>query len=61
MRAYSLSEAQVLAVYAQLLARDKFLKEIRERLVHAQHHYKAFYDSNHREMEFEVGQWVGYA
>jgi hypothetical protein len=46
--AYSPGEARAPAVNAQLTARDKFLLEIRERLVQAQQHYKAFYDHNHR-------------
>jgi hypothetical protein len=46
------------AVDAQLTAQDKFLMEIREQLVQAQQHYKAFYDRNHREVDFEVGWWV---
>jgi hypothetical protein len=58
MRTYSPGEARVPAVNAQLTARDEFLMEIRERLVQARHHYKAFYDRNHREVEFEVGQWM---
>jgi hypothetical protein len=40
-----------------MLERDEFLVEIRERLVQAQQHYKAYYDRGHRELEFQ-GQWV---
>jgi hypothetical protein len=46
------------AVQAQLQDRDEFLLKIRERLEQAQQQYKFFYDRKHREVFFDVGQWV---
>jgi hypothetical protein len=37
---------------------DEFLLEISEWLVQAQQQYKLHYDCHHRELEFELGQWV---
>jgi hypothetical protein len=55
---YMQGEARLLDVASQMLERDEFLVEIRERLVQAQQHCKAYYDRGHRELEFEEGQWV---
>jgi len=38
--------------------RDEFLEEVRTRLLQAQEHARRFYDANHRELEFTVGDWV---
>jgi hypothetical protein len=38
--------------------RDEFLMEIRERLEQAQSYQKLQYDRNHREVEFQPGQWI---
>jgi len=42
----------------QLLERDEFIAEIRDRLEQAQQYAKVQYDKKHRELSFEVGQWV---
>ena len=34
------------------------LAEVRQRLIHAQQLSKKYYDTNHRDVEFEVGAWV---
>jgi hypothetical protein len=45
-------------VDALLATRDEFLEEVRARLLQAQEHARRFYDANHRELEFAVGDWV---
>jgi hypothetical protein len=58
MCAYTLGEAHLLAVHKQLTDRDEFLAKIRDRLELAQQYYNMHYDRKHREVEFQVGQWV---
>jgi hypothetical protein len=41
----------------QLIDRDKFLVEIKDRLEQAQQHYKAYYDCT-RDAEYQVSQWL---
>ncbi|KAJ1257432.1 hypothetical protein BS78_K041900 [Paspalum vaginatum] len=41
-----------------LQERDHFLQEVRDRLLQAQHYAKQQYDSKHRPLEFQVGDWV---
>jgi hypothetical protein len=50
--------AQTEAVDVLLRDRDKFLAEVRERLLQAQQYAKRHYDEHHREVEFDVGAWV---
>ena len=38
--------------------RDNFLAEVRDHLLQAQQHAKRWYDNHHREVTFEVGDWV---
>jgi hypothetical protein len=45
-------------VHNQMMDRDEFLAEVRDRLLQAQQQYKMFYDHHNRKVEFEVGQWV---
>jgi hypothetical protein len=42
----------------QLMERDEFICQVRERLKQAQNHYKLWYDRNHRELEFHLEDWV---
>jgi hypothetical protein len=42
----------------QLQERDLFLSEIRDRLLHAQQLMKRNFDGQHRDIEFQVGDWV---
>jgi hypothetical protein len=42
----------------QLQDRDKFLREIKDRLEQAQQHYKSAYDAKHLAVEFNEGDWV---
>ena len=39
-------------------SRDDILAEVRQRLLQAQQLSKRYYDANHRELEFAVGDWV---
>ena len=58
LRAYEPGEARLPAVEQQLLERDEFIAEIRDRLEQAQQYSKHQYDKKHRELSFAVGQWV---
>jgi hypothetical protein len=49
---------KVAAVDRQLQERDLFLSEIRDRLLHAQQLMKRNFDGQHRDIEFQVGDWV---
>jgi hypothetical protein len=40
------------------VARDEFLAEIKEQLLHAQKVMKGNYDAHHRPVKFQVGDWV---
>jgi hypothetical protein len=55
---YTPGTAQTDAVDALLRSRDKILAEVRQRLLQAQQLSKRFYDANHRDVEFAVGDWV---
>jgi hypothetical protein len=57
-RAYTSVESKLSVVHHQLSELDEFLAETRERLEQAQYHYKLYHDRKHREVEFQVGQWV---
>lgn len=46
------------AVESQMVQRDEFVAEIRERLLQAQALMKNQYDERHRDVEFSVGDWV---
>jgi hypothetical protein len=58
VRTYTAGDARLPAVYQQMMDRDEFMQEIRDRLEQAQQYYKAYYDKRHREVTFEVGDWV---
>jgi transposase InsO family protein len=45
-------------VDAMLSDRDMFLAEVRERLLQAQEYARWHYDAHHRQLEFQVGDWV---
>jgi len=57
LRAYEKGEDRLPAV-EQLLERDEFIEEVRDRLEQAQQYSKHQYDKKHREISFTVGQWV---
>jgi len=57
LRAYEKGEDRLPAV-EQLLERDEFIAEVRDRLEQAQQYSKHQYDKKHREISFTVGQWV---
>ena len=46
------------AADALLRSRDEILAEVRQRLLQAQQLSKKYYDANHRDLEFAVGDWV---
>lgn len=46
------------AVDDLLRSRDQILAEVRQRLVQAQQLAEKYYDANHREVEFAMGNWV---
>lgn len=58
LRTYAKGEAVVPAVEDSLLARDKLLCDIRDRLLQAQGYAKKYYDKNHREVSFAIGELV---
>jgi hypothetical protein len=58
IRSYEPGETRVAAVAKTMAERDEFLADVRGRLEQAQAVYKKYYDNNHREVLFEVGDWV---
>jgi hypothetical protein len=55
---YTPGAVRVPAVDQQLVARDEFFGETKDRLEQAQQHYKVAYDAKHRVVEFNEGDWV---
>ena len=55
---YTEHSAQISTVDTLLQDRDTFLAEVRERLQQAQDYAKRYYDANHRDLTFNVGDWV---
>ena len=55
---YTAGTARTDAVDHLLRERDEFLTEVWERLLQAQQVSKCYYDANHRDLEFAVGDWV---
>jgi len=55
---YTPGTAKTEAADALLRSRDDILAEVRQRLLQAQQLSKRYYDANHRELEFAVGDWV---
>jgi hypothetical protein len=58
IRSYEPGDTRVAAVARSMEERDEFLANIRHRLEQAQGTYKLQYDKHHREVVFEVGDWV---
>jgi hypothetical protein len=52
VHAYTAREAKLPTVQHQLTERDKFLVEVKERLVQAQQYHKLHYNQKHKELEF---------
>jgi hypothetical protein len=52
---YTVGVARTVAVDNLLRERDELLAEVRERLLQAQQVSKRYYDTNHRYLEFVVG------
>ena len=55
---YTLGTAKTEAANALLRSRDDILAKVRQHLLQAQQLSKRYYDANHRELEFAVGDWV---
>jgi hypothetical protein len=58
LASYQPGVARVVALDKQLIHRDEFLGEIRERLLQAQDFMKQSYDKGHWDVTSEVGDWV---
>jgi hypothetical protein len=58
MLAYTPGTARTEAADAMLRSRDEILTEARQRLLQAQQLAKKYYNARHREVEFQVGDWV---
>ena len=56
--AYEPGSAATEAVDALLSSRDEFLESVRARLLQAQEHARRFYNANHKDISFAVGDWV---
>lgn len=55
---YAPGLARVAAVDQQLMQRDEFLAEVRERLLQAQDYMKTAHDKNHRDLSYDVSEWA---
>ncbi|KAJ4788910.1 polyprotein [Rhynchospora pubera] len=55
---YTAGKASVQAVDQQLQQRDEFLREIHNRLLETQQRMKLQYDKLHRNLEFQLDEWV---
>ena len=55
---YKPRTARTEAADALLRSCDEILAEVRQRLLQAQQLSKKYYDTNHRDLEFAVGDWV---
>jgi hypothetical protein len=58
VHAYTTGDTKLPAMQHQVMERDEFLVEIKDRLEQAQQYYKLHYNRKHREVEFQVGPWV---
>jgi transposase InsO family protein len=58
IRSYEQRETRVASVAKSMTERDEFLADARSHLKQAQAVYKCFYDKNHRDLCFTVGDWV---
>lgn len=55
---YTPGSARTEATETLLRSRDEILAEARQRLLQAQQMSKKYYDANHRDVEYDVGDWV---
>jgi transposase InsO family protein len=55
---YQIDTAQTETVDTLLAECDTFLQEVRTRLTQAQDYARRHYDAHHRDLEFQVGDWV---
>jgi hypothetical protein len=55
---YTVGLAKMDADNTLLRSRDEMLAEVHQRLLQAQQLSKKYYDTNHHDMELDVGTWV---
>jgi hypothetical protein len=58
LRDYTPREIRNQAVERQIIDRDQFLLDIRERLLQAAQQFKHYYDDKHQALSFDVGEWA---
>jgi hypothetical protein len=58
IRSYEPGDTRVAAVARSIAERDEFLADIRSRLEQAQQVQKRHYDAGHRQVVYQVGDWV---
>jgi hypothetical protein len=58
LRYYTPCEIRNQAVERQIIDRDQFLIDVRERLLQAAQQYKHYYDKKHWALSFDVGEWA---
>jgi hypothetical protein len=55
---YQLGTAKTETVDTMLSKHDEFLREVQTRLTQAQEYARQYYDTHHRDLEFQQGAWV---
>lgn len=58
LRSYERGDASVPVVDTMMTDRDSFLADVCERLLQAHKYAKHYYNANHRDISFQVGEWV---
>lgn len=58
IRSYEPGETRVAAVAKSMADRDEFIADVRYRLEQAQAIYKHHYDKTHRDVRYNIGDWV---
>ncbi|KAG8083339.1 hypothetical protein GUJ93_ZPchr0015g6641 [Zizania palustris] len=56
---YQQGTDRVATVHKQLIARDEFMEDIKNRLLQAQVTMQSTHDKHRRSVHYEVGDWVG--
>lgn len=55
---FTAGAARTETVEAMMQERNAFLADVRDHLLQAQQLARKYYDANHRELSFDVGDWV---
>jgi hypothetical protein len=58
IRSYEPGDTRVAAIARNIEEREEFLADVRYRLEQAQAVHKRHYDNNHRQVSYQVGDWV---